>query len=282
MGIGIVSMETLGFKVQQQGEFKQTLYRICKHRLRFRVPYRANSISRILREASRIRQQLFRLEMCLSIMTFWELPILPDAESSFSRNCLFLLPALIFFLFARNRSSDSGTDLVSRIRTRELMAVPSFFHRRNCRKASGFVYICFAARMRRSKVLILEVNDLWTYLMTSSYAIQPERISLDGQVSFSTNESSDLQSKGSNLKKEGSGSRLLHNPDIFLSKGVEVFSAALQTNARSFVPREEQLRRLRSGTWYVWQIQALDVTGKLIAESELRTFQIREQTQTQP
>jgi len=83
-------------------------------------------------------------------------------------------------------------------------------------------------------------------------------------------------------KKEAAGSRLLHNPDIFLSKGVEVFSAALQTNARSFIPREEQVRRLRPGTWYVWQIQALDATGKLIAESELRTFQVREQTQTQP
>jgi len=82
-------------------------------------------------------------------------------------------------------------------------------------------------------------------------------------------------------KKEAAGSRTLHNPDIFLSKGVEVFSAALQTNARSFVPREEQLRRLRPGTWYVWQVQALDAAGKLIAESELRTFQVREQTQTQ-
>jgi hypothetical protein len=65
----------------------------------------------------------------------------------------------------------------------------------------------------------------------------------------------------------------LQNPDLFPMKGAEIFSAALQPDAISFIPREEQWRRLRQDVKYVWQVQALDASGKVIGESDLWIFQ---------
>lgn len=77
------------------------------------------------------------------------------------------------------------------------------------------------------------------------------------------------------------GSKLLHSPDILTLRGVEVFSAALPSGAQQYSPRAEQLKRLRPATIYVWQVQALDSTGVVLAETELRTFQVTA-TQSQP
>jgi hypothetical protein len=69
-----------------------------------------------------------------------------------------------------------------------------------------------------------------------------------------------------------SGSKLLQTPALPAVKGVVVFSAALPVAARQYAPREEQIKRLRPGVIYVWQIQALDASGKIIMESDLRSF----------
>lgn len=81
---------------------------------------------------------------------------------------------------------------------------------------------------------------------------------------------------------ELSGSRILSNPDIFPAKGVEIFSATLPAGTDRYILKTEQQKRLKPATWYLWQVQALDASGRVIAESELRSFQISaQQTQNQ-
>jgi hypothetical protein len=71
-----------------------------------------------------------------------------------------------------------------------------------------------------------------------------------------------------------SGSKILQSSDLVLVRGAEIFSAALPAGSTSFTAKAEQLKRLHSGAWYVWQVQTLDASGKVIAESELRSFQL--------
>lgn len=73
--------------------------------------------------------------------------------------------------------------------------------------------------------------------------------------------------------KKITDSPILQSSDLLLHKGAEIFSAALPTSSTSFRLKKEQISRLQSGKWYLWQIQALDASGKIIAETGLRSFQ---------
>jgi hypothetical protein len=79
---------------------------------------------------------------------------------------------------------------------------------------------------------------------------------------------------------ELSGSGILQSNNFFLAKGVLVFSAELPPNTQKYVPRNDQLQRLHPQKWYVWQVVALDENGKIISESELRSFQTGKQDPT--
>ncbi len=72
-----------------------------------------------------------------------------------------------------------------------------------------------------------------------------------------------------------SGSKILQNPDLFLVKGVEVITASLPVQAGRYTLKPDQWKRLKPATWYVWQVQSLDETGKVVSETELRAFQIQ-------
>jgi hypothetical protein len=74
--------------------------------------------------------------------------------------------------------------------------------------------------------------------------------------------------------QELSGSKTIQNPDIFLVKGVEVFSASLPPTTTRYDLKPDQWKRLKPATWYVWQLQSLDEAGKVVSETELRAFQI--------
>ena len=51
-------------------------------------------------------------------------------------------------------------------------------------------------------------------------------------------------------------------------------SAGLTTsNFSSYRLRKEQSERLQPGKRYLWQVQALDSAGKIVAETGLRSFQ---------
>jgi hypothetical protein len=77
--------------------------------------------------------------------------------------------------------------------------------------------------------------------------------------------------------KELAGSKVLQNPDLFLVKGVEILSAALPVETTRYQLKPDQWKRLKPATWYVWQVLALDESGKVISETELRAFQIQPQ-----
>lgn len=71
-----------------------------------------------------------------------------------------------------------------------------------------------------------------------------------------------------------SGTKSLQTTELSPIEGVSVFSAALPFGTRVFKPKPEQLDRLHPGVPYVWQVQALDASGNVIAESELRIFEL--------
>ncbi len=71
-------------------------------------------------------------------------------------------------------------------------------------------------------------TDLWTYSLTSAFAVKPEKISLDGQISFSTTESSDLLNKGSNLSGTAQVSFQLHQ--FLKTKGRQAVALRLSYN----------------------------------------------------
>lgn len=81
------------------------------------------------------------------------------------------------------------------------------------------------------------------------------------------------------LSKPATGT--LQSADLFPVRGVEVFSATLPVSASSYALRSEQFTRLKQGSSYLWQVQALDSQGKVVAETELRSF-IPANPQTQP
>lgn len=72
------------------------------------------------------------------------------------------------------------------------------------------------------------------------------------------------------LSKPATGS--LQSTDLFPVRGVEVFSATLPASASSYTLRAEQFRRLKPDQSYLWQVQALDSAGKVIGQTELRSF----------
>ena len=68
---------------------------------------------------------------------------------------------------------------------------------------------------------------------------------------------------------------LANTADRFYAlKGVEIFSATLPDNAKSFSLKPDQIKRLRSGKNYLWQLQAIDRDGKVIAQTEVRRFSL--------
>lgn len=69
------------------------------------------------------------------------------------------------------------------------------------------------------------------------------------------------------------GSRILQPAELVFLKGVEVFSAALPAGADHYAIKGEQLQRLRAGKTYLWQVQALDSTGKILSETDPLPFQ---------
>ncbi len=75
-------------------------------------------------------------------------------------------------------------------------------------------------------------TDLWTYSLTSAFAIKPEKISLDGQISFSTNESSDLSGKGSNLS--GTAQLSFHLHQFLKTKGNQTVALRVSYNRLIF------------------------------------------------
>ena len=71
-----------------------------------------------------------------------------------------------------------------------------------------------------------------------------------------------------------SSSKIFQATELSPIEGVSIFSAALPSGSHVFKPRPEQLQRLRPGVPYVWEVQALDGSGNVIAQSELRFFEL--------
>lgn len=72
------------------------------------------------------------------------------------------------------------------------------------------------------------------------------------------------------LSKPSTGS--LQSTDLFPVKGVEVFSATLPAGTSSYLLKAGQWERLNPDKGYLWQVQAVDAAGKVISETELRSF----------
>ena len=72
------------------------------------------------------------------------------------------------------------------------------------------------------------------------------------------------------LSKPATGA--LQSTDLFPVKGVEVFSATLPAGATSYSLKSGQWERLGPDKGYLWQAQAIDADGKIISETELRSF----------
>ena len=103
------------------------------------------------------------------------------------------------------------------------------------------------------------------------------RFSIFERASFNTILSPTPSTEPLSESQELSGSKTLQNPDLFLVKGVEIISAALPVETTRYQLKPEQWKRLKPSTWYVWQVQAVDESGKVINETELRAFQIQTQ-----
>ena len=73
------------------------------------------------------------------------------------------------------------------------------------------------------------------------------------------------------LSKPPTGS--LQSTDLFPVKGVEVFSATLPAGSASYALKAGQWGRLDPDKGYLWQVQAVNAEGKVISETELRSFQ---------
>ena len=102
------------------------------------------------------------------------------------------------------------------------------------------------------------------------------RFSIYERASFNTILNTTPSTEPLPNSQELSGSKSIQNPDLFLVKGVEVLSASLPVETNRYQLKADQFKRLKPATWYVWQLQALDTTGKVVSETELRAFQIEQ------
>jgi hypothetical protein len=71
-------------------------------------------------------------------------------------------------------------------------------------------------------------NDLWTYSLTASFPIQPERFTMDTQLALSTSESSDQLNKGSTFS--GTAQFAYHFHSLLKTPGRQTLSLRMSYN----------------------------------------------------
>jgi|GEM_PF-5696712 len=118
------------------------------------------------------------------------------------------------------------------------------------------------------------INETTTFQWNGKARGALLRFSIYERANFNSILSTTASTEPLSNSEELSGSKTLQNPDVFPIKGVEVFSASLPAESTRYDLKQDQWRRLKPATWYVWQVQSLDEAGKVVSETDLRAFQI--------